>query len=139
MLKLWMTSIMMVTWNYSDDISKHHNGVLVKNFNSDIYLYIAAIFQMSNILAIHLGYENESFAPVITYWIWTDSQPSMLTVSDFNDGNQMDIAVSKVNADSFTIFLEYGDESFVNWLHAQLEILLFHTRPLCLILIIIVF
>ncbi|CAF4364527.1 unnamed protein product, partial [Adineta steineri] len=89
-------------------------SIVVSNFNNDNYLDIAVASINSNDLAIFLGQNNGTFTLIATYITGNTSNPTMLSVRDLNNDNQMDIIVANPGNDNIGIYYGYGNGSFAN-------------------------
>jgi hypothetical protein len=86
--------------------------VAAGDFNNDHVLdIVAANFGTDNV-AIFLGYGNGSFAQVVTYSTIDGSDPSAIFIADFNNDNQLDIAVANSETSNVGILYGNGDETF---------------------------
>ncbi|CAF0997315.1 unnamed protein product [Adineta steineri] len=89
-------------------------AIVVSNFNNDNYLDIAVASINSNNLAILLGQKNGTFTLIATYITGNKSNPTMLSVRDLNNDNQMDIIVANPGNDNIGVYYGYGNGSFAN-------------------------
>ena len=86
--------------------------VAVGNFNNDTALDIAIVNYGTNNIGILLGYNNGTFASQITSSTGYDSLPRSLVIKDFNNDNQLDIAVVNYGTNNVGILLGYGNATF---------------------------
>jgi hypothetical protein len=86
--------------------------VVVGDFNSDGYLDIVSAHYGSNNVGVFLGFGNGSFAPMMIYADIPTSHPWSVAVGDFNNDNQLDIAVAAWGIDNVGVLLGYGNGSF---------------------------
>ena len=91
-------------------------SVAVADFNNDSRLDIAVTNYVTNSIGILFGYGNGSFSSLTIYPTGNDSGPVGLTIGDFNNDNQVDIAVSNSGTYSLGIFLACTDGTFFDQL-----------------------
>ncbi|CAF3084775.1 unnamed protein product [Rotaria sp. Silwood2] len=87
-------------------------AVAVSDFNNDRFLDIAVVNSNTSTLGIFLGYGNGTFTSQMVYSTGNGSIPRMLTISDLNNDNRLDIAVVNFGANNVGIFFGYGDGTF---------------------------
>ncbi|CAF2715852.1 unnamed protein product [Rotaria sp. Silwood2] len=97
---------------YSNDNNQMPMAIIVNDFNNDNYIDIAAVFAVTDNLAVLLGYGNGSFGPMKAYSTGIDSTPYMLAANDFNNDDQMDIVVANYGTNNLGILLGYNNGSF---------------------------
>lgn len=83
------------------------------DFNNDNILDIAVVNYGVFNVAILVGLKNGSFRIDATYDMGYDSNPYSLVVADFNQDNQLDIAVVNYGTSELVIILRYENGSFV--------------------------
>jgi hypothetical protein len=88
-------------------------SVTVGDFNSDNRLDIATANSNGNNVGILLGYGNGTFADVIPYSTGVGSFPKFVSVGDFNNDNQLDIAVTNSGTKTIVVLFGFGDGSFL--------------------------
>jgi hypothetical protein len=87
-------------------------SIAVDDFNKDHQLDIAVANSGTNNVGIFLGDGNGSFLSQNTYSISPGSRPYSIIIGDFNQDNQLDIAVSNYDTDNISILIGYGNGSF---------------------------
>ena len=87
--------------------------IIVSDFNSDDQLDIATANYYINDRGILLGYENGSFTLVKNYATGIGSQPSCISLGDFNNDSISDIAVTNFGTNNIVVLFGFGDGSFV--------------------------
>ncbi|CAM4815669.1 unnamed protein product [Rotaria magnacalcarata] len=83
------------------------------DFNNDTWLDIAVLYQYPNGIGILLGHGNGTFNSTVTLSIGTDSNPDYLIISDFNNDDELDIAIMNIGGNNIGVFLGYGDGTFM--------------------------
>ncbi|CAF0906720.1 unnamed protein product [Adineta steineri] len=90
-------------------------AIVSGDINNDTRLDIAVVNYDYNYVDIVLTYRNYSFSDQITYpTIDVDSQPISIAVADFNNDNRPDFVVVNNNADNINVFLNDGNNTFLN-------------------------
>jgi hypothetical protein len=89
-------------------------SVAVGDFNDDSRLDIVTANLGSNSASIQFGCANEVFQKQTTLTTGNNSQPRSIVIADFNNDDQMDIAVANSGSHNIGIFLGYGNISFSN-------------------------
>jgi hypothetical protein len=84
----------------------------VNNFNNDHHSDITFSDCGNGNLGIILGYGNRSFGNLTTYSTGETSRQSYLAAGDFNNDDQLDIAVVTYSTNTLVIFLGFGDGTF---------------------------
>ena len=87
-------------------------AIAIADLDKDGCLDVAGTNFKSDEVGILLGYGNGSFTTIITYATGTGSHPFAIAVNDFNEDNQLDIAVVNRDISSVGIFLGLGDGRF---------------------------
>lgn len=88
-------------------------SLAVDDLNNDNHLdVVVANYGTSNV-GIFFGYGNGTFRSQQIHTTLPNSNPSSITIADFNDDNQLDIAVANNGTGNIIIFLNYGNESFI--------------------------
>ena len=106
----YATFASQITYSIADNLKPYM--IAVADFNNDGYLDIVCTFLNSNNVGIYLGCSNGSFGAVMIFTTGIDSGPIGLVVSDFNNDDQLDLAVLNQNFGNVAIFLGYGNGSF---------------------------
>ncbi|CAF3678182.1 unnamed protein product [Adineta steineri] len=102
----------MITY-YTGDNS-YPWGVAVNDLNGDNQQDIVCANYGTSNIGIFFGSENGSFSNQITYSLTSQSNPTCVSLGDFNNDNYFDIVVTNYNSNSIGIFLGYGNGSFAN-------------------------
>jgi hypothetical protein len=97
---------------YSTGYDSRPYFVVVVDFNNDRHLDIVVASYGTNNVGVFLGYGNGSFTIQTTYSISPQSGPYSITVNDFNNDGQLDIAVANSGTNTVSIFLGYGNGTF---------------------------
>ena len=87
-------------------------SLAVDDLNNDGQLDIVVANCGTNNIGIFFGYGNGTFRNQETYTTLPKSNPSSVTIADFNNDNQLDIAVANNGTGKILIFLGYGNGSF---------------------------
>ncbi|CAF4728217.1 unnamed protein product, partial [Rotaria sp. Silwood2] len=82
-------------------------------------------------IAVYLGYGDGTFRDPTMYSTGSYSSPYMVTVGDFNNDNQLDIAVANFRTNNVGIFYGVGNGSFCS----QIEISTGSSHPIAIIAI----
>ena len=75
------------------------------DFNHDNYQDMVVANTATNTIGIRFGYGNGTFGDQILYSTGKGSQPYWVAASDFNNDNQLDIAVANYGTNNIAIFL----------------------------------
>jgi hypothetical protein len=84
-------------------------SVAVGDFNQDSHLDIAVANHLTSNVGILLGFGDGTFAPQATYSTGSSSDPTSISVGDFNQDNRLDIAVVNGLFSTSGILLGNGD------------------------------
>jgi hypothetical protein len=84
----------------------------VGDFNNDNRIDIAVANIGTDNIGILLGYGNGNFANQQTYTTTHGSNPSSITVGDFNNDDQLDIAVANNGTGNIGVLLGFGNGTF---------------------------
>ena len=87
---------------YSTGLRSNPYSIAVNDFNNDGHLDIAVANSGTNNVGIFLGYGNGSFVSQKTYLISPESNPHSIVIGDFNQDNQLDIAVSNYDTNNIS-------------------------------------
>ena len=98
---------------YSTGYDSIPYSLAVGDFNKDNHLDIAVANYGTNNIGIFFGYGNGTFTSQKTYTTTPNSNPSSIAVGDFNNDNQLDIAVTNNGTGNIGIFLGQGNGTFV--------------------------
>ena len=89
-------------------------SIAVGDFNNDSRLDIVVPNYWAYNIGVFLGYGNGTFSSQTTFSTGDNSQPIEVVVGDFNNDDQLDIAVANYWADNVGIFLGYGNGTFAS-------------------------
>jgi len=82
------------------------------HFNDDNQLDIIVANQYSGNMGVFFGYSDGTFSSMIMISLMQNSNPTSVTVGDFNKDNRLDFAVTDPNFNMIRIFLQSGSEYF---------------------------
>jgi hypothetical protein len=89
-------------------------SIAVGDFNNDSRLDIVVANYWAYNIGVFLGYGDGTFSSQTTFSTGSGSRPAAVAVSDFNNDNQLDIAVANYGTSNIGIFLGYGNGTFVS-------------------------
>jgi hypothetical protein len=89
--------------------------VVVGDFNRDSQWDIAIAYQKLNSIGILLGNGNGAFLNQSLYLVGKPSEPTSLSLGDFNNDNILDIVVGNFRSNSISILLGNGNGTFANY------------------------
>ncbi|CAF3577720.1 unnamed protein product [Adineta steineri] len=87
-------------------------SVAVYDLNNDTYMDIVVACSGLNTIDVLLGFGNGSFTIPYKYSTNNNSFPLSLAIGDFDNDNQLDIAVASYQGESVGIFFGYGNGFF---------------------------
>ncbi|CAF0862020.1 unnamed protein product [Adineta ricciae] len=90
------------------------NFVVIGDLNHDNNLDLIVITSGYNGITVYLGYGNASFEKSTTYSTGYRSLPKSMTIADFNNDRNLDVAVANYGTNNIGIFLGYGNGSFMH-------------------------
>jgi hypothetical protein len=88
-------------------------SIVVADFNNDNQMDLAVTNQIYDNVGIMLGNGNGTFLVPVTYSTGTFSYPSSVIVGDFNNDNQLDLAVDNNYAHNVAILMGVGNGTFL--------------------------
>ncbi len=100
----------MVPNSLSND--SHPHFVAIGDFNNDGLADIVIPNSGMNNIGIFLRHANGTFTDQITYSTGSDSTPYAVVVADFNQDQQLDIAVANFGSHTIGIFIGIGNGTF---------------------------
>jgi streptogramin lyase len=100
----------ITTYSAGDGSNPH--CVTSADLNNDDRLDIIVANYGTNNIGVLLGYGNGFFANITIFLIDDSSHPFWVTFADFNNDNQLDIAVANSDSNNIVILLGYGNGSF---------------------------
>jgi FG-GAP-like repeat len=89
-------------------------SVAVGDFNNDTILDIVVANHGNDNVGIFLGWGNGSFSSQKTFTTGFESEPSAVTVGDFNNDTLLDIIVVNYGTSNVGVLLGYGNGSFAD-------------------------
>ncbi|CAF5185093.1 unnamed protein product, partial [Rotaria magnacalcarata] len=87
--------------------------LIVHDFSKDNVQDMAVANFNENHVGILLGYGNGTFGDIIIYSTGTNSGPCAIAIGDFNNDNNIDIAVANLHRKTIGIMFGYGNGSFL--------------------------
>ena len=97
---------------YSTGISSSPISVAVGDFNNDGRLDIVVANRDRGSIGLFFGYAHDGFLSTPAYSTGFSSRPVHIVVGDFNNDNQLDLAVANNGTDNIMIFLGSGFGTF---------------------------
>jgi hypothetical protein len=88
------------------------HSVAIGDFNNDGLLDIVVANSGINNIGVFLQHVNGTFIDQMTYSTGSDSTPYAVAVTDFNNDQQLDIAVANFDSHTIGIFLGIGNGTF---------------------------
>jgi hypothetical protein len=99
---------------HSTGRSSNPNAIAFGDFNHDHKLDLVVTNADTGAISMFLGYGNGSFASAMLLSFDPGSTPQNLVVADFNNDQQLDIAVVNYNSNNVGILLGYGNGEFAD-------------------------
>jgi hypothetical protein len=93
---------------YSISSGSNPHSIIIGDFNKDNQLDIAVSNYDANNVSIFIGYGDGSFATPTTHSTGVDSGPFGMTVGDFDNNNQSDIAVANFGTNNVFVLIGYS-------------------------------
>ncbi|CAF1456428.1 unnamed protein product [Rotaria sp. Silwood1] len=90
------------------------SSVAVGDFNRDTRLDTVVTNLNGDSVSVYLGYPNEGFLKQMRLITGNRSRPKSFAIGDFNNDNEMDIAVANSGNNNIGVFLRYDNGSFRN-------------------------
>jgi hypothetical protein len=103
--------------------------VAIGDLNNDSRLDIVIANSGSDNVGVLLGYGNGTFSSQISYSTGIKSQPSSVTIGDFNNDTRLDLAVANYGSNIVGLLFDYGNGSFASQIRFSAG---FDSRPLAL-------
>jgi hypothetical protein len=97
--------------------------------NNDRILDIVVANSNNGNIGVFLGYGNGTFSSQIAYSTGVRSQPSSVTIGDFNNDTRLDIAVANYGSNNVALLFGDGNASFASQISFSAS---FDSRPLAL-------
>ncbi|CAF4309273.1 unnamed protein product [Rotaria socialis] len=105
----------------SSSTSSNPQSVAVGDLNNDTWIDIIVADTGNDIVGVFLSYGNNTFAKQVIYSTGIGSSPRMIVVYDFNNDNQLDIAVANFGTNNVGILFGNGDGSFKNQTNIEIS------------------
>ncbi len=102
---------------YSTGIRSGPISVAVGDFNNDGRLDIAVANSGKDNIGVLFGNGNGTFSNQMTFPTGSGSQPYFVAIGDFNNDNQLDIAIANQGSNSFGVLLGCGNGTFFSQLN----------------------
>ncbi|CAF5042446.1 unnamed protein product, partial [Rotaria sp. Silwood1] len=96
---------------YRQGSSSHPSSVTISDFNNDQQMDIVITNAGNDTVQILLGYREGTFTNIITYSTGINVHPQHVVAADFNNDNQLDIAVINYWTSDLRVFLTSGTET----------------------------
>jgi hypothetical protein len=109
------TFAVMIT--YSTGSGSAPVSVVVGDFNNDSRLDVAVANSATDNIDVLFGNGNGTFSNQMTFPTGSGSEPSSIAIGDFNNDNQLDIAVANQGSDSFSVLLGCANGTFFSALN----------------------
>jgi hypothetical protein len=99
---------------YSTGTNSQPSSIAICDFNNDNRVDIAITLSNKDSIGIMLRYKSEPFATQTTFSTGNHSQPTSVAVADFNNDDQLDIAVTNSGTNNIGILFGYGNGNFTD-------------------------
>jgi hypothetical protein len=100
--------------HYSTGSLSGPTSVVVGDFNKDGRLDLAVALSATNNIGVLFGNGNGTFSSPRLYSTGSGSEPLRLATGDFNNDNQLDIAMANQGSNSFSVLLGFVNGTFFN-------------------------
>ena len=100
-------------------------SVAVGDFDNDARLDLVVANYATDSISIFFGLKDGTFSKPVRHSTGSGSAPYMVTVGDFNNDHQLDLAIAIFGRNSIIVFLGGGNRTFVN----QTTLLTNSSRP----------
>jgi predicted nucleotidyltransferase len=87
-------------------------SVVVGDFNNDGRLDVAVSLSQTDSIGVLFGNGNGTFSNQMTFPTGSGSEPNRLAIGDFNNDNQLDIAIANYGSNSFDVLLGCANGTF---------------------------
>jgi hypothetical protein len=102
----------MIPKIYSTGLNSQPTSIVICDFNNDSRADLAISYSNKDSIGIMLRYKSEPFAAQTTFSTGNDSRPASVAVGEFNNDNQLDIAVANSGTSTIGILLGYRNGNF---------------------------
>jgi hypothetical protein len=102
----------VTAWLFTTGNGSSPMAVTVGDFDNDSHEDIAVANSGTNNIGIFRGKGDRTFFVQKTYSTGNHSRPNAIAVADFNNDNQLDIAVANYDANNIGILFGYGNGTF---------------------------
>jgi hypothetical protein len=109
------TFLAMIT--YSTGSRSNPVLVVAGDFNNDGRLDVAVALAATDNIGVLFGNGNGKFSNQTTFPTGSGSDPCSLAIGDFNNDNQLDIAIANLGSNSFGVLLGCGNGTFFSQLN----------------------
>jgi hypothetical protein len=87
-------------------------SVVVDDFNNDGQLDVAVANSGTDNIGVFFGHGNGTFSNQMTLFTGSGSKPYSIAIGDFNNDNQLDIAIANYGSNNFGVLLGYVNGTF---------------------------
>ncbi|CAM4838263.1 unnamed protein product [Rotaria magnacalcarata] len=104
----------LIRKSYSTGVTAAALSIAIADFDNDDGKDFVTSNSNNNSISIMLRYKSEPFGEQTTIFTGDNSQPYSVAVSDFDNNDNLDIAVANSKTNNIGIFLGNGDGTFID-------------------------
>ena len=97
---------------YSTGSSSRPYSIAAGDLNSDTYMDLVVVNSGNESIGVLLGFGNGTFATETIYSVGVGSSPQDVIINDFNNDNQLDVAVTNPKNDNVIVLLGSSNGTF---------------------------
>jgi hypothetical protein len=101
---------------YSTGLNSKPSVIATGDFNNDSKVDLAVSYYNQDSIGVFIQINSEPFASSTPYSTGDQSNPTAVTIGDFNNDDHLDIAVANSATNNIGILLGYGNGNFANQL-----------------------